>query len=606
MGGIFIFYFDLTAKVIILRKNKVNYLSNKMTNKLLSTLLTLFWMFSTAFLPIPPVAEYPKGFFMLPVGHAITLSGNFGELRPNHFHAGIDIKPAKKGVTEPIFAAADGFVSRIGIKAGGYGNAIYIEHPNGYTTTYAHLDKLIAPLAAAVRDEQSEKERFEVDLRLTPDRFPVRKGQQIGMMGNTGGSQGLHLHFEIRDTKTEKTINPLLFGLQVTDNLPPKMLSMRSYCLNTQNELLDVRSFQLVKKGNVFGIAGDTLVFNTDKAGFAIKTYDEHSAASGDNGVFLIETRANDSLIHRFKAETFGFDETKYINAHMDYEQQSQHSSYFNRTFLMQNNQLSMYDHVVNNGVIDLQAKPTKMSIVSKDVSGNATTLVFWVKQGTPVVQKTAQQYNYILKSKEENVVKAGGFHLYFPKDALYEDLYLKYDSNQDGSYGTYSRVHRVHDNKTPLHKMFEMGILPKNLPDSLRSKAIIAHCAPNGEVSNCGGNWTADGKLVAKAGKFGSFYVTIDNTPPTIQPIDFKADMRQSSRMNFRISDNIGTIGVANSLQYRAEIDGKWILMEMDAKTSILTHRFDGSFAAGNHVLKLTLTDDRGNATIFEKTFLK
>jgi murein DD-endopeptidase MepM/ murein hydrolase activator NlpD len=577
-----------------------------MTNKLLPVILTLFWIFATAFLPIPPVADYPKGYFMMPVSHTVVLSGNFGELRPNHFHAGLDIKPAKRGVTEPIFAAADGFVSRIGIKAGGYGNAVYIQHPNGYTTNYAHLDKLITPLADSVRAEQYANESFEVDYRPTPSRFPVKKGQQIGMMGNTGGSQGMHLHFEIRDTKTEKIINPLLFGLNVPDNLPPKMVSMRSYCLNNQNELLDSRSFSLIKKGNVFGITGDTLVFNTDKAGFGIKTYDAHNAASGDNGVFSIETRANDSLIYRFRSETFAFNETKYINAHMDYEEQAFHSSYFNRTFLLQNNQLSMYDKVVNSGMIDLQTQPTKVSIVSKDINGNSSTLVFWVKKGVPIVQKVDKQFNYILKSKEENVVKTDGFHLYFPKDALYEDLYLKYDSNQDGSYGMYSRVHRVHDAKTPLHKMFEIGILPKNLPDSLRSKAIIAHCSPSGEVSNCGGKWTPDGKLIANSGKFGSFFITIDNTPPTIQPIDFKEDMRQSSRMSFKISDNIGTIGNANSLQYRAEVDGKWILLEFDGKTATLTHRFDGRIAAGNHTLKFTLTDDRGNATVFEKTFLK
>ena len=179
--------------------------------------LVLIILFSTSFvLPLPkpdtlgksnlpnaPKKEhdpnsYPKDYFQSPVGRSFNLAGTFGELRPNHFHAGIDIRHSGHGIGDPIYAPAEGYVSRIKIAAGGYGNALYINHPNGYTTVYGHLDRYRDDIAAWIKKTQYEKEKFDIDVELTPDLFPVQKGQQVANMGNTGASAGPHLHFEDR------------------------------------------------------------------------------------------------------------------------------------------------------------------------------------------------------------------------------------------------------------------------------------------------------------------------------------------------------------------------------------------------------------------------
>jgi murein DD-endopeptidase MepM/ murein hydrolase activator NlpD len=300
--------------------------------------------------PITPQAtpsappQYPTNYFQSPVAGLLVLSGTFGELRANHFHSGIDIKPTKRGINEPIFAAADGYVSRIRVQEGGYGQVIFIAHPNGYTTAYAHLDKFSPELFAYTRQKQYEKQQFEVDLVLQPTDFPVRQGQSIGNMGNRGHSFGQHLHFEIRDTKTERAINPLLFGFTLPDNSPPTMNGLKVYLMDDKKEIIGSRYINLVKKSaNQYGIAGDTLDINAPNVAFGIKTIDSHSSESGDNGIYSLDLTCNDVPIYRFSTESFGFNETRYINAHADYYEQQHRRTWYHRAFTLPNDRLSMY-----------------------------------------------------------------------------------------------------------------------------------------------------------------------------------------------------------------------------------------------------------------------
>ncbi len=567
---------------------------------LLSVLLTYAFTFTTY-----RTTDYPQDYFRSPVDHTIYLSGTFGELRPNHFHAGIDIKSRNGKVGQPLFAVADGYVSRIKVQSGSYGNVLYFNHPRGYTTVYAHLHEFPKEISDYIKQKQYEQQTFEIELFPNPDQFFYKKGEVVGKLGTTGRSFGPHLHFEIRDTQTEKPINPQLFGFPIKDNIPPKLHQLKVYYLNKKQETIGTKTYDVYKSGNRYRIKGDTLALGAWRIGMAIKAYDHMEGAHNWNGVYQIDMLNDDSLWYNTTMETFSFDETRYINAHLDYEEQVSQKSYFNRCFKLPGNDLSVYNVQVDEGIIPLSKhKKNKISFEVSDTDGNTSRLEFWVKRGD-VKAPESGTYNYVLPYNEENIIKNSAVEIYFPKGALYEDLYLQYQSSADPSSGVYSSVHHLHNFKTPVHTYYDLSIRPIGLPDSLRSKAFIGYCDKKDNVINCGGEWN-NGWLKAKVRDLGDFSILIDEIAPKIAPVSFKSNMRGYNRMSFKITDNLPTARNVKGLQFDATIDGKWVLMNYDAKNDLLTHRFEDDLESGEHEFRLSLRDQQGNETIFERTFLR
>lgn len=565
----------------------------------LTILLILFVCF-TSF--TSEIEKYPQNDFIAPVKTALRLSGTFGELRSNHFHAGIDIKGA---IGVPLYSIADGYVYRIKVEAGGYGNVLYINHPNGYTSVYAHMNRFSKEIEDYIKEVQYKTEQFGQDLYPPVDSFSFEQGDKIGEMGTTGYSFGPHLHFEIRDTKTEKIINPLLFGFKVPDSRAPRLHQLRVYELNDSIETRRAFSLPLNWGRGTYKIDRDTLMVNSDIAGFALKAYDHMDGVSNWNGIYKLETFVNDSLYHRVEMETYGFNETRYLNAHIDYEEQVTKNSWFNRCYVMPGNQLSM--HNGGRGVINLSpGKAKAIKMIASDVEGNKSVLNFWVKRSTKVqTQKGIQIFNYVLPYNEESIINNFPLYLHFKKGAFYENLYLNYKVSNEKSFNVYSSVHSLHNYKTPVHNYFDIGIFGSDVPDSLRSKAFIAYCDEDQDIVNCGGRWEA-GYLKARSRTLGDYCIMLDQVPPKIVPINFKKDMKRSSTIRFKISDNYPTTGDARGLSYRATVDGQWILMRFDAKNDLLTYRFDDKVKPGNHTLRLEVTDDRNNVAVFEKDFLR
>ncbi len=545
--------------------------------------------------------KYPTDYFTAPVKTSIRLSGTFGELRSNHFHSGIDIKGY---IGLPLFSIADGYIARIKVQAAGYGNVLYINHPNGYTSVYAHMNEFVPELAAYVKEQQYAQEQFEVDLYPPVDSFSFSKGELVGKMGTTGYSFGPHLHFEIRDTKTDKPLNPLLFGFKVQDTQPPRMHQLRIYQLNEKNETEHAFTKSLVWKSGGYGVQGDTLEVADDRVGLALKVYDHMNAVRNWNGIYALETFADDSIIHRFEMESFGFDESRYLNAHLDYEEQTQKKSFFNRCYLLPGNQLSIYSG--SDGVITLEPQQkVKIRMRAIDVEGNQTELQFWIKNSGKQWQRKAPQiFNYVLPYNEASIIDNHPLFLHFPEGAFYENLYLKYHASTERSAGVYSAVHSIHQASTPVHRYFKIGIQSKSVPDSLRSKAFIAYCDTDQEVVNYGGEWRGD-TLLTRSRSLGDYCIMLDQTPPTITPVAFKSDMSRSSQMRFLIKDDLPTGGSAHGLRYKATIDGQWILMEYDYKNDLLRHRFDGRFSPGKHQFRLEVRDDRDNVQVFERAIV-
>lgn len=306
--------------------------------------------------------NYPTDYFRSPLDIPVVLSGTFGELRSNHFHAGLDIKTQRKNGLK-VYATADGYVSRIKVGLWGYGKVIYINHPNGYTTVYAHLSKFGDGIEEYVKNIQYEKESYETG-NIFPKKgeIPVKKGQVIAYSGSTGGFVPPHLHYEIRDTKTEHIINPLLFGVPAQDSVAPRVTKLMGYPMysdsriNGNNRKL---SLPLKKKKKA-----DSINFNAEyitnritasgEIGFGLTTWDRLGKALNKNGVFSIEMKVNGSRHYYHDLETFSFAESKYINLLIDYPHYKKYKTRVQQTFKHPANQLSIYEDLIANGVITM------------------------------------------------------------------------------------------------------------------------------------------------------------------------------------------------------------------------------------------------------------
>ncbi len=554
------------------------------------------------------VADFPKAYFASPVGHAIKLNGTFGELRPGHFHAGLDIDSKNGGVGEAVLAAADGFVTRVAVLRGGYGNVIYIKHTNGYVTVYAHLDRFSPDIARWVKAAQYEKESFAVDLDPKDGQFPVRKGEEIGKLGNSGSSQGPHLHFEIREPKTGHALNPLLFELGVADQTPPQIRELRAYFLNDKKEEVGRKPIPLVKIGSEWRVKGDTVRLGAWRAAFGLKAYDYQTGSSSALGVYQIRLVVDDAEQYDYRMNELDQEEGRYLNAHIDYSAKKTIGAYINRLWVLPGNKLPVYQTSGESGVVSLyKDRPRKISITAADASGNETSMTFWALRDETMVEPEAPAFNYAFLWDAENRLNHDGLRLDLPRGSLYQNLYLTLDTRRDERRGFLSLVHSVQDNRTPVHRYFPLAIRPDSpIPADLRPKAFVAYMEkPTSKPENAGGKWDGDW-LETRTRELGSYAILVDTEPPTITPIVFKKDMRKASGMAFRIADNFPTTGKADGLDWRATVDGQWILMEYDSKKARLTHVFDGRIGPGEHTLRLVVTDDRGNNRVFEQNFLR
>lgn len=546
--------------------------------------------------------NYPQNVFRAPINFPILLSGTFAELRPNHFHGGLDIKPSKRGKQgDAIVAIADGYVSRIRSSAYGYGNAIYVTHENGYTSVYAHLQKFTSNLADFVKLKQYEIESFELDTNLNPEQFPVKKGEQIGYLGTTGGSLGPHLHFEIRENKSGKTVNPLLFGLNVSDNSPPFMQLLKVYELNHLHETVNSAEYKVKKVNkNSYSIAKKTLQISSNRVGFGLKTYDLISGTSNHNGIYAMAIYANDSLIYSFEMEKFGYDETRFLNAHLDYEHWRETKGYINRAYKLNGNELNIYTKMVENGVVNLTDQPTKIEIIATDIKGNSSNLTFEVTKANTIETPDYPTYNYILPYNEVSIIDRSDLKLHFEKGSFYEQIYANIHAVYDGSSDVYAPTFHIHNPNIPIHKAYEIKIAPNRFfHKSLTSKLYIGRCE-NGKSTYVGGNWE-ENYLTAKTTTFGDYSILLDTIPPIIKPLDFNGNQKKSPRLAFKITDK--ETGIKS---YKAWINGSWVLMKHDAKTQVIFHQFDERTPKDEHQIKVEITDNRDNKTTFESTFLR
>ncbi len=543
-----------------------------------------------------------SAFLSAPLAGSLALSGTFGELRPGHFHAGIDLKGP---VGQPVMAAAKGYIERIGVNAGGYGKVLYLRHPNGSTTVYAHLDRFRPELEDWVKSMQYARESYELDLYPERGRFAYEQGETLGFIGMSGRSFGPHLHFELR--RGQYAFNPLRAGISAADHRPPVLLALRLHELRDNQAESNRRHFNLRKAGRAWRLPNsDTLYTHAPYAAFSLLTYDQADGAENRNGIYRLEFWVNDTLAFKFHLDSLNLWESRSFNAHIDYATQIEDSQLFTRCWQLPGNTADIY--APGGGVLALPAgTATKLRFVAFDLAGNSTFLECWLKARLGAANPPpAPLYNYLLPFNEASILSEPSLKAHFPAGSFYEDLRLYYQAVAEESYNIYSLVHQLHDLRVPVHHSFQLAIRPtRAIPEPLLPKAFIAHCNARGETVNYGGQWR-EGWLHTQANALGDYYIMLDTVPPRIEPLLFREDMRNEGRFAFRITDNFTAGPGQQTLYYRGTIDGSWALFSFDQKNSRLECRLEDSLAPGRHQLRLEVWDALGNMTVFEEGFMR
>ena len=557
-------------------------------------------------------SKFPNDYFRSPLDIPLLLSGNFGELRSTHFHSGIDIKT--QGCTgQKVYSVADGYVSRIKVSAGGYGNAIYITHPNGYTSVYGHLQSFNKTIQSHVTNMQYKKQSFSANLFPPKDKFQLKKGDIIGLSGNSGSSAGPHLHFEIRETKTESPVNPLLFGFNIEDTIPPRVFNIAIYPKDS-NSYIDGKNKIYIQKATktngIFGITGEEPVNVCGEIAFGIEANDYLNGSYNKCGLYTTKLYFDSVLIFYSKLKNLSFAEQRYIMSYYDYAYKVDTKKYIQKSFLDPNNKTHVVKDNINNGIVSISdTNIHTVNYVLTDVYNNISKISFNIKGSkAPVVtDNSITEYSKAMPYQIENSFEADGIKISIPKDALFDKLFFTYQLLNDSIPQLYSKLHRVHKPGTPLYKSYKLSIKTIDLPENLQDKAVIAIVSENKKSPvfySAGGKWD-NGYITTKVREFGDFAVVVDTIAPTIKPVNISngKNMTKNSSIRIKIKDELS--GIA---KYEGFIDDKWVLFRYDAKNDIIEHRFsDKAIAKGNnHILKLRVVDRRNNEQNIELQFYK
>jgi hypothetical protein len=619
-----------------------------------------------------PATAYPRDYFRDPLDVPISLAANFGELRPNHYHMGLDIRTQHRE-NLPVYAAADGYVARVSIEPGGFGQAVYINHPNGYTTVYGHLNKFFPALAAWVHHEQYRRQSWQVYLEIPPTLFPVKKGELIAYSGSTGGSQGPHLHFEIRRTAGDINLNPLLFGLPVMDRNPPTIKSLAWY---DRNLGIYDQSPQLIAthidpprwaSGRAsyahadYSITPSLLIVHTTRISFALSAFDSQTGSTNPNGIFEADLFEDDRPIIGFRMDKISYDNTRNINAHIDYKTRERGGPFLQQLFFLPGYPLpSIYRIPARNGaasegldpaalpatkgsastaptdpaslaivgahpadgVLDIgDGRPHKIEIRVLDTDSNSCTLGFQVQyqpsSTPPTLEADSPAVNTGKKFYPGMVdgLESPGCAFYLAEKSLYDSATLGaivtgYPGSGHSLPGGVSSTYAIGVPWVPLLEPLLVRLqdahtqrtdsLPGNAWTTQEQKIVMVRS--NGDQKDTRRPEWHDGWASARFREFGNFQLVEDTVPPTITPLAplNGANLARASRIAFSVKDDLGAV-----LNFKAELDGAWLCFTNDKGLAFI-YTFDEHCPPGPHTLKVSAEDVAGNRTVKEYHFTR
>jgi len=539
---------------------------------------------------------YPQNYFRNPLSIPISLAGNFGECRPGHFHSGIDIKTQGKE-NLPVYAAAEGYISRIKTEPGGFGHALYVTHPNGYTTLYAHLNNFIGPVQQYLRKKQYEDENWKVDIELPPSQFPVKKGEQIAWSGNTGGSTAPHLHFEIRSTATEHPLNPELFGLPITDNIAPAPTAIAVYDLNHSIYFQQPRQYKLHKKGAAYVPMRDTLETDNIAAGLGIQVNDQMNGSQNQLAFYTATVYMDDAWQATISLDDIGYDETRYVNAYADYSTHKTTGQWIQCLFKLPGNHLDqIYKLNDMRGGLNLRDSAVhKVRIDILDDKNNKSQLAFYLRYNGAAQKDTLCN---IFHAGDVNNFEHPNVKFKLGEKVLYDHFCFKFSSMQYG-FG-YSDKYTIGSSNIPAHEPYDLYIKPrKPIPFDLRNKVALVYNDGKSETGMAASD-AGEGWYKASVRAFGTWYLAADTEAPVITPKQKNGgNFAQAKRLSFTIKDEITSVK-----NYKAELDGKWVCLEQHGDNFF--YEFDEHCSKGQHQMTITASDANDNQQTLQFTFIK
>ena len=532
--------------------------------------------------------------YSLPIDIPIYLSGTFGELRNSNIHAGIDIKTqGREGF--PLKAVSNGYVSRVKVSTSGYGKVIYINHPDGKTSVYAHLNKFSAPIINEVRKKQYDLQSFEVEVFFKPTELPVSKNEIIGFSGNTGGSFGPHLHFELRETSTQKPFNPLLSHYDIEDSIRPVIHTLIAYpisedaIVNSSKQKLQI-PFQKINDS----IYASEPIEAIGKIGFGIGTYDRQDNTYNKNGVYSINAKLNGTQIIDLKFSEIRFSDSEFLNTIIDYPRFSRTRQRILKLFRSTGNELDFFEYL-EDGFIDVKiGKDYAYQLKVSDANSNNRYLFIQIKgkeQEVAIVPEEIPQGKEI-EPNRDYLFLYDGAEIYIPKNTVYDNnrFLIEFENNKLQIKADHVALRKAINIKIKAPDLIEghyLGIQFKNGETGFISKSIH------------------NNHFVAKIKKTGIYTIAQDTIPPIIKPLQIYDKRWLSNFKSLRFTIDDKETGIRS---YQATIDGKWVLFEYEPKKKEITFNFDEYFSleGTKHKLKISVTDNVGNESNHELEFFR
>jgi len=546
------------------------------------------------------IIEKTNSQFVSPILHPLKFSGTYGELRPNHFHNGIDLKIDRSLNTNYVVAVMEGIVRRINVAPDGYGNLLILDHPNGFSSLYAHLDRFSSDIQEIVRNYQSINQTFEVNLDSL--NIPVSQGQVIGVIGNSGASNGPHLHFEIFNTATNHSYNPLLFGIKTIDTTPPVFQKLKIIGLDDEYNQLNNKTYNLKKiKNDSYALTVDTLYYGADQVGFDIMGYDIVSGTTNHNGIYKLSMKVDSIPFFAFTLNNLNQNLNSHYKAHIDQKEYLNTGKIYHRLFKLPGNELDIYDISSENSKIRIDtAKVRLIEIIAEDFDGNISKLKFHIKRDTITLKVNKPKFNYQIESEKKYEITDTDLKLKFAENSFFKKTYLNL-TKPDSSL--YSAQIKIDINNEAFKNPADFYIKPL-ITDKYADKLCIVKI--NGSKKKNIGGIMIDGYMYAKISEEGTFVLLPDTIAPTLKALNFSTNMKKKDRFIFSVTDNFSSGLTVPHLKASGFIDDQWVLFEYDKKYRSLVYKFDKNLKPGKHSLKLIVEDTRGNKTEFLKDFIR
>ncbi len=576
-------------------------IKGKNTIRLAACLMVLFCRQTGATAQGNNSSKYPQGYFGNPLTVPMAVTANFGELRPNHWHMGLDLRTNQKE-NFPVLAAADGYVLRAGVRALSFGKYLVIRHPNGYSTLYAHLNSFFPELEKYVREKQNVQESWAVELEFTAGQFPVRKADTIALSGNTGGSQGPHLHFEILNSESGRSLNPQLFGFLVADDVPPVINRLALYNRSAGTYLQSPALVKVVKTDSGYFTKPRKILTAYKKISFAIGAYDQVNGSSGANGIYGSVLYYDSIPQLEFLLDNLSYPESDYINAHIDRKYKNSGGPYLQHLSKLPGYRGPVYHEIEGSGIIepgDTAIHSVKIEVI--DANENLSELFFEIQYSDSLAKKIKRSTEgKLLQPGMVNIFEERNFEAFLPDNCLYDTVPLIYYRQHIFPPGSVTARHRFGDPLYPLHTGFYVRINPeKPVPENMRNKIIMTR-EWQGKKSIRKAEWQV-GWLAAKFDVLGIYQAFVDTTAPQINaPVKTKKPYREGkdtldlsplNRIVFTPTDNFAV------KSFRAELNGKWLMFSND-KARDYVYIFDEQCPYGVHELKVQVEDLAGNMT--------